>query len=74
MTLRLEGVSKSFGDGDVLRDVSLEVPRGSRLALVGASGSGKTTLLRLVAGCLTNSPEDSSSASPSSAHSHRTPP
>jgi iron(III) transport system ATP-binding protein len=50
MTLRLEGVSKSFGDGDVLRDVSLDVPRGSRLALVGASGSGKTTLLRLVAG------------------------
>ena len=50
MTLRLDGVSKSFGGSQVLRDVSLEVPRGTRLALVGASGSGKTTLLRLVAG------------------------
>lgn len=50
MTLRLDGVSKAFGDTEVLRDVSLEVPRGTRLALVGASGSGKTTLLRLVAG------------------------
>ncbi|WP_426320788.1 ABC transporter ATP-binding protein [Microbacterium sp. E-13] len=50
MTLRLEGVSKSFGGTEVLGDVSLEVPRGTRLALVGASGSGKTTLLRLVAG------------------------
>lgn len=50
MTLRLEGVSKAYGGTEVLRDVSLEVPRGTRLALVGASGSGKTTLLRLVAG------------------------
>ncbi|QKJ18555.1 ABC transporter ATP-binding protein [Microbacterium hominis] len=50
MTLRLQGVSKSFGGTEVLQDVSLEVPRGTRLALVGASGSGKTTLLRLVAG------------------------
>lgn len=50
MTLRLEGVSKSYGGTEVLRDVSLEVARGTRLALVGASGSGKTTLLRLVAG------------------------
>jgi iron(III) transport system ATP-binding protein len=50
MTLRLEGVSKSFGGTEVLRDVSIDVPRGTRLALVGASGSGKTTLLRLVAG------------------------
>ncbi|MFH8249066.1 ABC transporter ATP-binding protein [Microbacterium sp. B2969] len=50
MTLRVEGVSKSFGGTEVLRDVSLDVPSGTRLALVGASGSGKTTLLRLIAG------------------------
>ncbi|MGA7149402.1 MAG: ABC transporter ATP-binding protein [Microbacterium sp.] len=50
MTLRLSDVSKSFGGTAVLRDVSLEVGDGTRLALVGASGSGKTTLLRLIAG------------------------
>ena len=50
MTLRLSGISKSFGTTEVLRDVTLEVPDGSRIALVGSSGSGKSTLLRLIAG------------------------
>jgi ATP-binding cassette subfamily B protein len=35
-------------DGDVLRGVSFEVPRGSRVALVGPSGAGKSTILSLV--------------------------
>ncbi|TFC51076.1 MULTISPECIES: ABC transporter ATP-binding protein [unclassified Cryobacterium] len=50
MTLHLSGISKSFGATEVLRDVTLEVPDGTRIALVGASGSGKSTLLRLIAG------------------------
>jgi iron(III) transport system ATP-binding protein len=50
MTLRLSGLSKSFGTTRVLRDVTLEVPEGTRIALVGSSGSGKSTLLRLIAG------------------------
>ena len=50
MTLHLSGISKSFGTTEVLRDVTLEVPDGTRIALVGSSGSGKSTLLRLIAG------------------------
>lgn len=48
--LAVEGVSKSFGPNEVLRNVSLSVPRGELHALLGASGSGKTTLLRIVGG------------------------
>jgi len=43
-------VSFSYGDGPrVLRDVTLSIPAGSRLALVGPTGAGKSTLAKLVA-------------------------
>jgi putrescine transport system ATP-binding protein len=48
--LEINNVSKSFGATAVLRDVCLDVPRGSIVALLGASGSGKTTLLQIIAG------------------------
>src|SRR5438270_3010312 len=50
--VRLEGVSKSFGDVLALRDASLQIHRGEILTLLGPSGGGKTTLLNLVAGFL----------------------
>jgi ATP-binding cassette subfamily B protein len=46
----VEGVSFAYGDGPpVLSDVSLHIPAGSRLALVGPTGAGKSTLAKLVA-------------------------
>jgi len=41
-----EGVRKAFGDNEVLKGVSFNVPQGSATAIIGPSGSGKTTLLR----------------------------
>jgi ATP-binding cassette subfamily B protein len=46
----VDGVSFAYGDGPtVLRDVSLRIPTGTRLALVGPTGAGKSTLAKLVA-------------------------
>jgi ATP-binding cassette subfamily B protein len=48
--IEIGGVSFAYGDGPlVLRDVTLDIPAGSRLALVGPTGAGKSTLAKLVA-------------------------
>ncbi len=46
--LRIENVSFSYLTRPVLRDISLEIPHQSIMALIGPNGSGKTTLLRLM--------------------------
>jgi ABC-2 type transport system ATP-binding protein len=50
--LRVDAVGKQFRTRWVLRDCSLELPRGRVSALVGPNGAGKTTLLMLVTGLL----------------------
>ncbi len=48
--IRVESVSKSFGDFQALKNVSLEVALGERVVICGPSGSGKSTLIRCING------------------------
>jgi len=50
--LELRDVRKSFAANQVLRGISLELHRGTTLAVMGGSGSGKTVLLRIIAGLI----------------------
>ena len=43
-------LGKAFGPVDIFQDISLSVPRGARIAIVGPNGIGKTTLLRVLVG------------------------
>ncbi len=48
--LEIHNLRKRYGLKPVLRGIDLELPRGQRMALLGANGAGKTTLLRMLAG------------------------
>ncbi len=52
LVAELQGVSKAFDGRPVVRDLTLTVMRGDRLALVGPNGAGKSTLLKLILGQL----------------------
>lgn len=50
MSITISGLTKRFGQTDVLRGIELGVEKGELVALLGPSGSGKTTLLKIIAG------------------------
>ncbi|PXW89345.1 ABC-type nitrate/sulfonate/bicarbonate transport system ATPase subunit [Pseudogracilibacillus auburnensis] len=52
MDLTLENISKSFGEKEILRNISLSINSGEFVSLLGPSGSGKSTLFSLIGGLL----------------------
>src|SRR3954467_13068120 len=53
MLLSAEQISKSYGDNQVLNQVSITLQEGQKLGLVGANGVGKSTLLKIIVGEIT---------------------
>lgn len=51
--IRLENVSKTFGENRVLRGLNLHVPRGTSMVIIGGSGTGKSVTLKCVLGLVT---------------------
>lgn len=52
MFVKIEHITKSFGNQQILKDVSLELDAHATLSILGKSGCGKTTLLKIIAGLL----------------------
>ena len=48
--LKLENIVAGYGHITALKDVSLEVPQGSVVSLIGANGAGKTTTMKTIMG------------------------
>jgi ABC-type multidrug transport system ATPase subunit len=53
IAIDVEGLTKSFGDRTVVKDLTLKVPKGEIYGFLGPNGSGKTTTIRMLCGLLT---------------------
>src|ERR1700688_725716 len=53
IAIDVEGLTKSFGGREVVRDLSMQVKRGTIFGFLGPNGSGKTTTIRMLCGLLT---------------------
>ena len=51
VAIDVHGLSKSFGGRKVVRDLSMQVKRGTIYGFLGPNGSGKTTTIRMLSGC-----------------------
>lgn len=47
--LQVDNLSKSFGDKQVLKNISFQVPKGEIVILIGKNGAGKSTLINCIA-------------------------
>lgn len=52
MVVQIKGVTKRFGDREVLKNIHLEIPENSVFGFIGANGAGKTTLMKCMLGLL----------------------
>jgi macrolide transport system ATP-binding/permease protein len=52
MILQVKQVNKSFGERDILKEISFDIRNGEKIGLVGWNGAGKTTLMKLLMGAI----------------------
>ena len=50
--IEIRNITKSYGEREILKDISFDINEGEIISIVGPSGTGKSTLLRIICGIL----------------------